>query len=366
MVAPAAAVSSPKQTIASQASQGDFPNPLLMDPAPTSLTPPRVVFLTGANGFVGSHIARACLAAGHVLRVLIRPNADRSRLADAPVEWIVGDLDDHAALRKGAHGADWVIHNAGRVRAPNLAGYLHANATGTQNLIDAVLEAAPGISRFVYVSSQAAGGPSKAGRPRIESDPPDPLTPYGKSKLEGEEAVMRHASRLPVVAIRPPAVYGPEDTAVLAIFQTVGWHIKPVFGPQPQFISVVYVEDLVRGIMLACEHPKAVGEVFYIAEDRSYELAEMCELIRQGLGTWAILVKFPKPLLMSIAWTCDMVGAAFRFTPRLNRNKARDFLQRDWRASTDKAQQRLGYHSSVPFADGARRTVQWYREKRWL
>jgi nucleoside-diphosphate-sugar epimerase len=337
-----------------------------MDPAPISPSHPRQVFLTGANGFVGSHIARACLAAGHSLRALIRPTADRSRLDGLPIEWVVGDLDDQKALHRGADGVDWVIHNAGLVRAPNLAGYLHANTVGTQNLIDAAQEAAPRLSRFVYVSSQAAGGPSVAGRPRTESDAPDPVTPYGKSKLEGERVVMSRASRLPVVSIRPPAVYGPEDTAVLAFFQTVDWHIKPVFGPQPQFLSIVYVEDLVRGILLACEHPGAVGEVFYIAEDRAYELAELCELIRQGVDTWAIRIKFPKPLLMTIAWSCDMIGKTFRFTPRLNRNKARDFLQRDWRISTEKAQRLIGYRSSVPFAEGARLTTQWYRKKGWL
>lgn len=328
--------------------------------------PSPIVFLTGANGFVGSHLTRALIDRGFHVRVLIRPKADRSRLAGLELEWITGDLDDRHALRRGAEGAQYVIHNAGVVRAPTPEAYHHANCVGTIKLLDAVEEVAPGLRRFIYISSQAAGGPSPSDRARTEADPPAPHTPYGESKLAGENAVMARADRLPVTAIRPPSVYGPEDTAILAIFQTVGWHIKPVFGPQPQRIAIVHVQDLVHGALLALDNDRANGQVFYIAEDRSYELAELMELIRQALGTWAIPIKIPKPILMTIAGAADYIGKAFGFVPRLNRAKARDFLIRNWTCSTEKARRLLGYHSQIPFADGAKQTAQWYRERGWL
>ena len=326
----------------------------------------RVVFLTGANGFVGSHIVRALLDRKYRIRALTRPKADCSRIEGLDVERVIGDLDDVRALREGVRGADFIIHNAGRVRAPSPEAYHHANCLGTIKLLDAVEEAAPNIRRFVYVSSQAAGGPSPQGRPKVEDDPNVPHTPYGESKLAGEQAVMARASKLPVVTVRPPAVYGPEDTAILAVFQTVGWHIKPLFGPQPQHISVVHVQDLVSGILLAMESDAASGQTFFIAEDRPYTLAEMDNLIQQALKTWAIFIRFPAPLLMSIAWTNDMIGKAFGFVPRLNRDKARDFLARNWTCSTEKARRLLGYKSQIAFAEGAKMTAQWYRARGWL
>src|SRR3972149_3813683 len=96
-----------------------------------------VVFLTGANGFVGSHLSRALIGRGFRVRALIRPKADRSRLDGLDIEWIVGDLDDRHALRQGARDAQFVIHNAGRVRAPNSEAYHHANCVGTIKLLDA-------------------------------------------------------------------------------------------------------------------------------------------------------------------------------------------------------------------------------------
>lgn len=324
------------------------------------------VFLTGANGFVGSHLSRALLARGYLVRALIRPKADRSRLDGLEIEWVIGDLDDQSALRKGVTDADFVIHNAGRVRAPNAAAYHHANCIGTVKLLDAVQENAPALRRFVYISSQAAGGPSPEGRPKTEDDPNVPHTPYGVSKLEGEVAVMGRKQLLPVVTVRPPAVYGPEDTAILAMFQTVSWHLKPLFGQGSQHLSIVHVQDLVAGIILALENDDANGHVFFIAEEQYYTLEELQDHIQNAVGTWAVFLRFPRWMLMSIAGTGDFFGKAFGFTPRLNRDKARDFLIRNWTCSTAKASTLLGYHSAVPFADGAKLTAEWYRKKGWL
>jgi len=325
----------------------------------------RIVFLTGATGFVGSHLARALVARGHEVRALIRRAADRWRLSDLEAIWVEGDLDDGEALRRGCEGASWVIHAAGKVKAPNPEAYLHANHTGTRNVLDAALRAA-GIDRFVYISSLAAGGPVRDGRPRAEDNSDEPMTPYGESKLAGEREVMQSAHRLPVVSIRPPAVYGPGDTEVLAFFKAVRWHIKPIFGSRAQCLSLVHVDDLVSGILLACESPSAPGEVFYIAEDRPYTMAELEDMIQAALAIRAVHVHIPRWLLMAIAHAAGLCGRVGGFTPKLNPDKARDFLEQDWTCTTAKANRLLGYRSQVSFADGARQTVAWYRDKGWL
>lgn len=325
-----------------------------------------LVFVTGANGFVGSHLVRALLAQGHTVRALVRPTADRSRVSDLPIEWVTGDLDDAAALEQGCAGARWVIHLAALVKAPDLETYRHANATGTGNLLEAALGASDTIDRFVYLSSMAAGGPSSNGRPRVETDPNEPQTPYGISKLEGEMLVRAHADQLPVSIIRAPAVYGPGDTEVLGFFQAVNWHVKPIFSGRPSRLSIVHVADLVEGILLAAASPSAAGETFYIAEPEIYDMAAMEDMIQASLDTWAVRILIPKPLLMGIATICEWVGKAGGFTPKLNRDKATDFLQTDWTCSVEKAEKLLGFRAKIPFARGARQTVEWYRAKGWL
>ena len=324
------------------------------------------VFITGANGFVGSHLARALSRAGHPVRALIRKGADRSRVSNLDLEWIEGDLNDREALARGCAGARRIFHVAGRIKAPDLAAYRVANVEGTINLLDVAEKSDPAIERLVYVSSLAAGGPARYGHPRDESDPDSPTTPYGTSKLEGEIAVRERADRLPITVLRPPAVYGPGDTEVLGFFQAVSWHIKPLFSMPPVRLSLVHVSDLIDGIMLAVSSPGAVGEVFYIAEDRHYDLPSVEDMIQDALGTWAVRVRIPGPLLLSIAGIAEWVGKVGGFTPKLNRHKARDFMQNDWTCSISKAESRLGYRSQIPFAEGARQTVQWYRANGWL
>ncbi|HUU46853.1 MAG TPA: NAD-dependent epimerase/dehydratase family protein [Acidobacteriota bacterium] len=326
----------------------------------------KTVFVTGANGFVGSHLARSLVAAGHQVRALVRPQADRALVADLPIEWVGGDLDDRDALRAGCDGADWVAHVAGRVKAPDRQAFFHANETGTRNLLESAIEAAPQLERFVYVSSLAAGGPVYDGQPRSESDPDHPITDYGESKLAGEKVAMSYADRFPVVTVRPPAVYGPGDREVLGFFKAVRWHIKPVFGGRTMRLSLVYVTNLVDGIMLTLTSPAAPGEVFYVADDRLYSLAELEDMMQHALGNWALRVNIPRPLLTVLATAAEWAGRVGGFVPSLNRSRARDFVERDWACTVDKARRMMGYVPQVEFAEGAVRTVAWYREHRWL
>lgn len=325
-----------------------------------------LILLTGANGFVGSHIARGLIGRGHTVRALVRPRADRSLVGDLPIEWVTGDLDAKEVLAEAVKGVRQIIHCAGRVKAPNLEGYRHTNVSGTANLIEAALVHGGKLDRFVYISSLAAGGPSENGHPREESDPSRPATPYGISKREGEELVLQQADRLPIAIVRPAAVYGPGDTEVLAMFKTIRWHLKPAFGSGSVRASVVHVSDLAEGILLATFCPAAQGEMFHVAEERVYDLDEMETMIAAALDTWAVRVRFPAPVVMGIATVAEWIASIFGSTPTFNRDKARDFMQREWTCSIEKAQRLLGFEPRVPFASGARQTVEWYRAKGWL
>ena len=327
---------------------------------------PSPILLTGANGFVGSHIARGLIGKGHTVRALVRPTSDRSLVSDLPIEWIVGDLDATDVLQRAVGGVSHIIHCAGRVKAPNLEAYRHTNVTGTANLIEAASIHAGGLERFVYISSLAAGGPSEDGRFRREEDPSQPATPYGISKREGEELVLHEKDRLPVTVVRPAAVYGPGDTEVLAMFKTIRWHVKPVFGSRSVRASVVHVSDLAEAILLATFCPAGAGEMFHVAEDRAYDLDELETMIAEALDTWAVRVRFPAPIVMGIAAVSEWFASIFGVTPTFNRDKARDFMQREWTCSIEKAQRLLGFQPRVPFASGARQTVEWYRAKGWL
>ncbi len=326
----------------------------------------KTVLVTGANGFVGARLCEILLGRGYLVRALVRRTSDLFRLEGVPVELAYGELNDQASLEQAVDGVDIVIHSAGRIKAPNLAAYLAANKQGTTNLLQAVQQAAPDISRFVYVSSLAAGGPGTTDTPVTEDDPPRPVTPYGASKLAGEKETLARADRFPVSVVRPPAVYGPEDTQVLGFFRTVCWHIKPYFGPPTAQLRLVYVDDLVEGLILAAEHQNAVGEVFYIADNQSRTWLELENIIAREAKVWAVRVRIPRWFVRSLAAVSEAVYKPTGKTPALNRHKAEDFLQANWSCSVAKAERMLGYRCAYPFEKGAAITIKAYKEKGWL
>jgi len=332
----------------------------------TNSLPTKKVLVTGANGFVGARLCEVLCERGYTVCALVRKTSDLSRLNGSGAALACGELQDPESLRKAVDGVDIVIHTAGRIKAPDLPGYLIANRDGTRNILAAILDAAPNLQRFVYVSSLAAGGPGPDSRPITEDDPPRPITPYGESKLAGEKETLSFADRLPVAIVRPPAVYGPTDTQVLGFFRTVRWHLKPYFGSPTARVSLVYVDDLVDGLILAAERPEAVSQTFYIAEDQSHTWLELENIIARELGAWAMPVCIPRWFVRSLAAIVEWVFKPTGKTPALNRHKAEDFLQRNWTCSVAKAERLLGYRCRFPFEKGAALTIEVYRDKGWL
>jgi len=184
-------------------------------------TTARHVLVTGGSGFIGSHLVEILLAQGHAVRCLLRDPGRPRWLAGLPVEIQRGDCTDPASLISAVQGVEQVFHLAGVTRARRRRDYFLHNLRGTGNLLRACATADNPPRRFVFLSSQAAAGPSRDGRPLTEDDAPAPLTAYGLSKLAAEKAVLGYAHRLPTVVLRPSTVYGPRDRDFLEYLQWV-------------------------------------------------------------------------------------------------------------------------------------------------
>jgi nucleoside-diphosphate-sugar epimerase len=149
--------------------------------------------VTGGTGFIGSHLTEALIRKGVQVRCLLRKTSDSKWLKSLPMEFVHGDFNDRTSLENAVRGVDWVLHLAGVTKAIKEETYFEANGLGTENLIHACLENNPRLQKFIYISSQAAAGPSRNGRNKKELDPCEPVSIYGRSKREGEEIVLTHA-----------------------------------------------------------------------------------------------------------------------------------------------------------------------------
>jgi nucleoside-diphosphate-sugar epimerase len=320
------------------------------------------ILLTGATGFVGSHLVEALSRRDVKVRAFVRATSDRSFLKRLGVESVEGSLDDAASLRRAVADADVVVHMAGATRALRPATFHEVNAAGTLRLLDA-MAADGGARRLVYLSSLAAAGPAE-GRPVRPGDEPRPLTTYGRSKLAGETHALSRDG-IATAVLRPPAVYGPRDRELLPFFRLAKRRLLPVIGPPARRVQLVHVRDLAEALVRAVEVREATG-VFHIAEPTAYTWAEMLELVAVAVGKRGMHVPIPAAVLRGAA-TGSQLGARLTRRPVVfDREKALDLLAAGWLCETDAARRDLGFEAAIPLAEGFRETARWYRAHGWL
>jgi nucleoside-diphosphate-sugar epimerase len=296
----------------------------------------------------------------------VRKQSNLRWIADLDVECYYGSLFDPASLKQGIEDCDAIIHVAGVTKARTEAEYLKGNYEGTKNLVDVCLKNAKKIKRFINIGSQAAMGPSPTIIPIDENHPPNPLTYYGKSKLAAEEYVMQHSAKLPVVNLRPSAVYGPRDTDILAFFKTVKTGVIPQLGGVDKYLSLVHVHDLVRAIVLSIDAPKVIGQSYFIANEKPYSWQEVADATLKVLDKKGIKISVPIGLLKGISVVSEGLAALVKKPALLNNQKIIEMEPDFWTCSSDKAYQDFGFRSEIDLENGVADTIAWYKENKWM
>ena len=321
-------------------------------------------FVTGASGFVGSHLAEALAARGDAVLALARRPEQHAALRALGATPVAGALENERSLLAALDGVDVVYHAAGLVAAKNEAEFFAVNDGGTRRLLDAVRRAAPGLSRFVYVSSQAALGPSPRGVALDEDAECRPVTGYGRSKLAGELTV--RGAHLPWTVVRPCIVYGPRDREFLRLFKIVRRGVAPIIGTGRQQLSLVYVDDLVRLLLLAGTQTEALGQIFHAAHPEIVVSRDIVRAAGRAIGRSPLIVPVPGILAAPVVWAVSQVGRRQGRPPALNVDKLPELLAPAFVVSVAKAARLLGWNAQHDVVDGMARTAEWYRTEGWL
>lgn len=323
--------------------------------------------VTGANGFIGSHLVEALLADGHRVRCLVRRTSDLKWLSGLGMELAIGSLDDAGSLKQAVRDCDFVYHLAGAAKAKHRLEFYRHNTDGALNIARTALEAAPRLRRFVFSSSQAAAGPAdRLEQPVCEADDCRPLSDYGKSKLLAEQRLLVLSGSLPLTIIRPPSVYGPRDTEVFLFFQWINRGVALLPGFKTRYAHLVYVKDLVRGMIQAAESKQAIGKTYFLAGDRAYSWQEISGSIAHSLDMHPI--KLHLPLFMAhFSAVLSEAGAFVAKKPtQFNRQKVREMSQRFWAVSSEAAKRDFGFSCEYDLERGIAQAARWYKDNHWL
>jgi len=325
--------------------------------------PRRIAFLTGGTGFVGGHVARALLAEGWAVRALSRRAG--ALPPDLPVEAVAGDLSkgSHETLRSAVSGCEAIVHVAGLVKARTLEEYREVNSAGTERLVAAGKSGAP-HALFLLVSTQAAAGPAREGEPVREGDLPRPVSWYGRSKLEAEEAVAR-AWEGPWLVLRPGVVFGPGDRGLLTLFAAAarGWVPAPAASRR---IQIIHAFRAATGIARAAGRPDLSGNAGFLCDPDPVRIRDLAAAIARLPPRPARVVALPD-LAVRLAGAAETLRETLTRRSRpFNADKAREILAGDWLCQPALMQRHLDLPPPSPLEYALRETWTWYRQQGWL
>lgn len=315
--------------------------------------------VTGGTGFIGSHLAEALRREGFEVFCLVRDLSNKKWLEGLDVKFIEGDCSNRDSL-EGIRDFQYIFHLAGLTKAPSWNEFYRANVIGTENIVDVAFRNNPGLKRFVLLSSLAAAGPSEDGKPKCEASEPRPVSAYGRSKLMAEEVLLRYKGKIPFTILRPTAVYGPRDRDFFLFFKMINTGIIPYFGKS--YYSLIYVEDLIRGILLATRSREAENQIYFLADGDICTGDEISSVIADCLGKKPIKLRIPRSLLPLIG----KVASKFAKNSIINSDKLIELKYTHWICDISKARQELGFNPRVNIREGMKWTANWYKIHKWL
>jgi nucleoside-diphosphate-sugar epimerase len=318
----------------------------------------RSVSITGATGFLGYHLADAFQQSGWQVRAIVRPGNTKALPKD--VEVVQAPLAA-AWLQEAFAGSDLIVHSAAVIRAATEVVFTATNVEGTR----AVVEAANRVgARVLHISSLAAIGPASAARPAREHDPPHPINAYGRSKLASEE-VVRTTARTPWTIVRPSAVYGPRDRGFLPLFRLARRGLFVYAAPPTTAFTFVYVEDLVRAILLAAADARAAGETFFIGHSEPSTTDDLLRAVAEAMGK-PYRPRFLAPVLLDAAAALGELAWRLGQRPVVDRGRLAELRAEGFVAAADRIRDVLGFVAPTPLAAGIERAARWYRDQRWI
>jgi nucleoside-diphosphate-sugar epimerase len=313
---------------------------------------PRVL-VTGATGFLGSHIAETLVKQGFTVRCTVRPSSSTKWLENLELEKVNVNFNDEASLQTACQGVDVVIQNAGITRAKSDAEFFEVNTHATERLANAAIKAK--VSRFIFISSLEARGPDGFDTA---------ISAYGKSKLEAEHRLTNLQNDIEMILLRPAGVYGPRDTDLLTLFQLAKYSFLTVPATNGR-LQPVHARDVAEAVLATINGKAQVGP-FDISEAHTYSWQDMGQMMEVALGRKLRVLKIPREIFLGAGYASETVSKLLNQAPKLDRRRAKSLAYYTYTCDTTPFKEAFGWQARISLQDGLAETAAWYKKQGWL
>lgn len=323
------------------------------------------VLITGASGFLGFHLIKAALNNDLEVYAGIRKTSDIDHLIQLPVHLVELNFSDQFALAKDLMDKkyNYIIHAAGTTKANSLEQYNLVNADYSYNMAKAVQDTGIPIKKFVFISSLAAIGPIEDMNSVItEATFPHPVTNYGRSKLLSENKLAELS--IPLVILRPTAIYGPRERDIFLLFKSIKRGIEPYIGRSEQLLSFIYAEDMAN-VTISALTVSDTG-IYNISDGLSYNRYDFAGYLKQIMHRKTLKFHLPVREVKILASTLERIERLFKRMPVLNQDKLNELTGPNWVCDIDKARKELNFNPAFNLEKGLAKTLEWYRQFNWI
>jgi nucleoside-diphosphate-sugar epimerase len=311
------------------------------------------VLVTGATGFLGSHIAETLVQHGFTVRCTVRPSSSLKWLEHLDIEKVSVNLSNETSLQEACEGVDVVVHNAGITRAKTDAEFFEVNTDATQRLAKAAISAK--VSRFIFISSLEARGPDGF---------TTAISSYGKSKLEAERLLTSLQNDIEMILLRPAGVYGPRDTDLLTLFQIAKYGVLTVPATSGR-LQPVHGRDVAEAVLASVQGKAHLGP-FDIAEANTYSWQDMASMLEIAMNKKLRVIKIPKEVFLSAGYASETLSKLFNQAPKLDRRRAKSLAYYTYTCDTQSFEKAFGWQARISLQEGLKETAAWYKRRNWL
>jgi nucleoside-diphosphate-sugar epimerase len=320
------------------------------------------ILITGGTGFIGYYLIER-LIKENTVKCLVRKNSNIKFLDNLGVELAYGDLKDIKSLKNAVKDIDSLFHLAAAFgkHLPRHV-YFDVNAKGTKNLLSVCEE----VERIIHCSAVGVYGPIQ-NPPANENFPYNPSNPYEESKCEGEKIAINYINKgYPITIIQPAVVYGPRDISnIFKLFKAIKNQRFRIIGNGENLVHLVYVENLIDGLVLSLKEKKSIGEKYIIADETAVTFLELSQTIADTENVNLPKIKIPVSAAKISAYFFETIRKIMEFDPPLTKDRV-NFLTENHAYDISKAKKELGFMPKVSLEEGVKRSVEWYKTNGFL